>query len=188
MCPYAVVSLQKSIGGSDPQKPVPQNANTRKGAPGGEVNGGLARGCTIVHERRVSQWRAPRTKPRGCVDQTCRGEPQATKSPKTRAHVGCNHRASGPQENPTERSVGETWGQRVCNRRPTGRKKSSTPPIDGRRLGPGKAMLRHGRMVEAVSAIVVESVNHTRTAKKARTGIRRGLRQGCQRYGRRRAW
>jgi hypothetical protein len=34
MCPYAVVSLQKSIGGFDPEKPFPQHVNTRKGARG----------------------------------------------------------------------------------------------------------------------------------------------------------
>jgi hypothetical protein len=46
----------------------------------------------------------------------------------------------------------------------------------------------HDGGVEAVLAALAESVNRTRTAKQARTGIERGLRQGRQRYDRRGAW
>jgi hypothetical protein len=84
--------------------------------------------------------------------------------------------------------MGETWGKRVRNRRPRGRSKSSAFPVDRRRLGPGKITTCHDGVVEAVLAALAESVNQTRTAKNARTGIERGLRQGCQRHGRRGAW
>lgn len=105
--------------------------------------------------------------------------------PRTRTGVGYNHRAGGPQENPTERSVGETWGRKVRNRRPRGRSKSSASLVDGRRLGPGKATPCHDGGVEAVLAALAESVKKQRaTAKRARTGIERRSRQGCQRYGR----
>jgi len=79
--------------------------------------------------------------------------------------------------------LGETWGRKVRNRRPRGRSKSSASPVDGRRLGPGTITTCHDGGVEAVLAAVAESVNRTRTAKQARTGIERRLRQGCQRYG-----
>jgi len=52
MCPYAVVSLQKSIGGSTHRSPSPKREHP-KGCSGVAVNGGLATGCTIVRERRV---------------------------------------------------------------------------------------------------------------------------------------
>lgn len=119
-----------------------------------------------------------------CVGQTCRGEPRVTKSRKPERALVANHRARGPQENPTERSVGETWGQRVRNRRPKGRSKSSAVPVDGRRLGPGKASScsrRRGGSGLGGSRRIGESKNAHR--EKARTGIERGLRQGCQRHG-----
>lgn len=81
------------------------------------------------------------------------------KESRPRTRVGCNHRTGGPRENPTERSVGETWGRRVRNRRPRGRSKSSVSPVDGRRLGPGKATSCHDGGVEAVLAALAESVN-----------------------------
>jgi hypothetical protein len=43
-------------------------------------------------------------------------------------------------------------------------------------------------VVEAVLAALAESVNETRTAKNARTGIERGLRQGRQRFGHAGEW
>lgn len=101
--------------------------------------------------------------------------------PRTRTCVGYNHRAGGPQENPTERSaLGETWGKRVRNRRPRGRSKSSAFPVDRRRLGPGKITTCHDGVVEAVLAALAESVNQTRTAKKrapiSSEGCDRGVR------------
>jgi hypothetical protein len=113
-----------------------------------------------------------------CVDQTCRAEPQATKSRETRTRVGCNHRAGGPQENPSERSVGETWGRKVRNRRSRGRSKSSVSPVDRRRLGPGKATSCHDDGVEAVLAALAESVNHNALPRKKRAPVSSG---GCDR-------
>jgi hypothetical protein len=181
MCPYAVVSLQKSIGGSDPQKPFPQTQSPVR-ALGGRGERGLGHWMYKSAVNVASDHGAPHvrslTMRRPDVPRGARGD----KEPKTRAGCGCNHGASGPQENPKERSAGETWGQRVRNRRLRGRSKSSAFPVDRRRLGPGKATPCHDGGVEAVSAAVAESVNQTRTAKQARTGIERRSRQGCQRY------
>jgi hypothetical protein len=76
------------------------------------VNGGLATGCTIVRERRVRQWRAPRTKPHDASTRRAVGSQGRRRVRETRTRVGCNHRTGGPQENPKERSVGETWGRK----------------------------------------------------------------------------
>jgi len=76
----------------------------------------------------------------------------------------------------------------VRNRRPRGRSKSSALPVDRRRLGPGKITTCHDGVVEAVLAALAESVKTKRAPRKARTGIERGLRQGCQRYGHAGAW
>lgn len=111
-----------------------------------------------------------------CVDQACREEPRATKSREPERRVGQSHRPGGPRENPKERSLGETWGRRMRNRRSKGRKKSSAPPVDERRLGPGKATPCHDGGVEAVLAAHAESVKTTsryreRSAHRYRAGV-----------------
>jgi len=60
--------------------------------------------------------------------------------------------------------------ERMRNRRPRGRKKSSAAPVERRRLGPGKASSRHGDEGEAVLAGFVESGSHAHR-DMARTGI-----------------
>jgi len=79
---------------------------------------------------------------------------------------------------PQERSMGETWGKRVCNRRPRGRSKSSALPVDRRRLGPGKATTCHDGVVEAVLAAFAESVENKRAPRKKRAPVSSG---GCDR-------
>src|SRR5262249_20189147 len=74
-----------------------------------------------------------------CVGQTCREEPRATKSRDPERALLASTARAGPEKTPRSDPLGETWGRRVCNRRPKGRKKSGESPVDGGRLGPGKA-------------------------------------------------
>jgi hypothetical protein len=94
-----------------------------------------------------------------CVDQTCRGEPAATKSREPTFALVITSARVGPKK--TQGAIrGETWGRRVRNRRSKGRSKSSASSVDRRRLGPGKATPCHDGGVEAVLAALAESVNH----------------------------
>jgi hypothetical protein len=74
---------------------------------------------------------------------------------------------SGPEE---ELSQSKSLGHWMRNRRSRERSKSRASLIEGRRLGPGKALPRHGGGVESVLAGLAESVE-TCTAKRHATGI-----------------
>jgi hypothetical protein len=129
-----------------------------------------------------------RTKPHGCVDQACREEPRATKSRESERTLVATTARAGLKKIPGS----DPWGKpgeegcAIAGREVGAR--GAHALIDGRRLGPGKATSCHDDGVEAVLAALAESVKKQRaTAKRARTGIERRSRQGCQRYDRRRA-
>jgi hypothetical protein len=178
-CPYVVVSLQMSIGGSAQRSPSPQT-QTPERACGDAVNGGLAFGCiNRAKSRSALSGRALLVRSSLLRSYAWQGEPEATKESSNRS-AGC----ATPRE--------AAWGQlgfrdaksaeeprargRVRNRRSRGRRKSSASLVEGRRPGPGKASSRHGGEVEAVSAVFTESARRAprKCAHRYRVGIATG--------------
>lgn len=184
MCPYAVVSLQKSIGGSDPQKPFPQT-QTPERVLGGRGERGLGHwmyesSVNVTSDNGVRHVRSL-TMRRPDVPWGASGDEEPN-NPNVRwlqppygraprkpqgAIFGGNLGKKGAQS-PAERSEQE---QRVPYRSKAPRA-GKNHDVSRRRGGSGLG--GSGRIGET----------NTRTAKKARTGIERESRQGCQRHDR----
>jgi len=183
-CPYVVVSLQMSIGGSAQRSPSPQT-QTPERACGDAVNGGLAFGCiNRAKSRSALSGRALLVRSSLLRSYAWQGEPEATKESSNRS-AGC----ATPRE--------AAWGQLGFRgaKAPRSLEPGVGCAIAGREAGGRAAHLVSKEGVldrEKLRRVTAAGWKRSRRCspnrpdahrENARTGIEWGSRQGRQRLG-----
>lgn len=155
MCPYAVVSLQTSIGGFGPKKPLPKRCGPKGRWGGGERGPWLAdvQSCAI---RSVSHGAPPRARPSVAPHGVTKGAASDIEPRPERALVRTTVRAR-PRENPRRRLLGEPGDEGCVIAARKGGGRAAHPLSNGRRLWPGKVAPCHDGGAEAALAAFAES-------------------------------
>jgi hypothetical protein len=182
MCPYAVVSLQKSTGGFGPEKPFPQTHPLERAARGRGERGPGPADVRIVRGTSRQPWRAASYEALSCADQACGGEPRASGSRRS-APTRWLQPPRGPPPRKPHGAI--LWGK-------PGEMAAQSPleRVEEEQRGPCRRKApRAGKSLAASrrwggSGLGGSRRIGQRASRIARTGIEHGTRQGRQRHGR----